>query len=47
MTLGTCATPSSSYSTNIDIINTSTINYNIINVNKLNLYYRDYSKLDN
>ena len=46
-TLETYTTSSSSYLTNIDIANASTINYTIININKPNLYYRDYSKLNN
>ena len=46
-TLETYTTSSSSYLTNIDIANASTINYTIINIIKPNLYYRDYSKLNN
>jgi hypothetical protein len=46
-TLGIRATPSSSCLNNIDITNASVITYSVINVNKPNLYNRDYSKLDN
>jgi hypothetical protein len=48
-TLGTCATPSSSCSTDVDITNLLPVTNNVatINVNKPNLYYRERSKLDN
>jgi hypothetical protein len=47
-TLGTCATPSSSCSMDVDITNLplATTDVATINVNKPNLYYRERSKLD-
>jgi hypothetical protein len=47
-TLGTCATPSSSCSTDVNITNLlpATTNVATINVNKPNLYYRERAKLD-
>ena len=46
-TLGIYATPSSSCLNNIDITNASVTTYSGININKPNLYNKDYSKLDN
>jgi hypothetical protein len=47
-TLGTCATPSSSCSTDVDMTNPPPVTTNVatINVNKPDLYYRERAKLD-
>jgi hypothetical protein len=48
-TLGTCATPSSSCSMDVNITNLLPVTNNVatINVNKPNLYYRERAKLNN
>jgi hypothetical protein len=48
-TLGTCATPSSSRSMDVNITNLLPVTNNVatINVNKPNLYYRERAKLNN
>jgi hypothetical protein len=48
-TSGTCATPSSSRSTDVDMTNLLPVTNDVatINVNKPNLYYGERSKLNN